>query len=98
MMRTYQCRLLPTPDAEVSLASYAEQYGKAERTLFSNLAAGDDAGKLKPSFMKKHNLTARQFNAMAFSVKGKIKSLIAVGKTSHQGSAGADFLACIQTL
>ena len=80
MMRTYQCRLLPTPDAEVSLASYAEQYGKAERTLFNKLAAGDDAGKLKPSFMKEHSLTARQFNAMAFSVRGKIKSLIAVGK------------------
>ena len=71
MMRTYQCRLLPTPDAEVSLASYAEQYGKAERTLFNKLAAGDDAGKLKPSFMKEHSLTARRFNAMAFSMKGK---------------------------
>ena len=72
--------ILPTPDAEVSLASYAEQYGKAERTLFNKLAAGDDAGKLKPSFMKEHSLTGRQFNAMAFSIKGKIKSLIAVGK------------------
>ena len=53
-----------------SLASYAEQYGKAERTLFSKLAAGDDAGKLKSSFMKEHSLTARQFNAMAFSIQG----------------------------
>jgi hypothetical protein len=49
MMRTYQGRLLPTPDAEVSLDSYAEQYGKAERTQFNKLAAGDDAGKLNSS-------------------------------------------------
>jgi hypothetical protein len=29
-----------------------KQYGKAERMLFRKLAAGDDEGKLKPSFMK----------------------------------------------
>lgn len=80
MMRTYQSRPLLSSEAEAALADYAELYSRAGRCLFGQLAAGEDAGKLKPSFMRKHGLTARQFNAMAFSIKGKIKSLIEARK------------------
>lgn len=76
MMRTYQSRPRLTTESEVALAAYAVRYSRAERCLFSHLSAGEDAGKLKSSFMREHDLTARQFNALAFSVKGKIKSLI----------------------
>ena len=75
-MRTYQSRPMLTTESEVALAAYAVRYSRAERCLFSHLSAGEDAGKLKSSFMREHDLTARQFNALAFSVKGKIKSLI----------------------
>lgn len=79
-MRTYQSRPMLSSEAEAALRAYAELYSRAGRCLFRQLAAGEDAGKLKPSFMLKHGLTARQFNAMAFSIKGKIKSLIGVRK------------------
>lgn len=78
MMRTYQSRPMLSPEAEATLQAYAEGYGRAERCLFGKLAGGEDAGKLKPWFMQEHGLTARQFNAVAFSVKGKIKGLIEV--------------------
>ena len=75
-MRTYPSRPMLTTESEVALAAYGLRYSRAERCLFSHLCAGEDAGKLKSSFMREHDLTARQFNALAFSVKGKIKSLI----------------------
>jgi len=80
MIRTYQSRPKLTASAEAALAAYAERYSRAERCLFNRLAAGADSGKLKSSFMREHGLTARQFNAMAFSTKGKIKSVIQIRK------------------
>ena len=80
MLRTYQSRLALTPEGEALLGQYAAIYGRAERALFAELAAGASPGEIKPSFMARHGLTARQYNALAFSIKGKIRSLQEVQK------------------
>jgi IS605 OrfB family transposase len=76
MMRTYQTRLPLTPETEASLSSYAARYSSAERTLFGKVAEGEEPGKIKSWFMEAFSFTARQFNALSNSVKGKIASLV----------------------
>lgn len=72
---TYQTRLRLTPEQDALLTSYAEIYGKAERTLFANLRAGKDLNALKREFLPKFGLTARQFNAVRIGLEGKIESI-----------------------
>ena len=77
MMRTYQTRLKLDEAAEASIADYAKRYSSAERVLFGMLGeGGKEAGQIKSRFMEAYSFTARQFNAMATAVKGKIRSLI----------------------
>jgi hypothetical protein len=54
---------------------YAELYGRAERALFADLARGGDPAALKSDYLIRFGLTARQFNAMAINLKGKIASI-----------------------
>jgi len=75
MTRTYHARPVLSAESETLLGQYATIYGRAERSLFAALAAGGNPGKLKPSFMAAHGLTARQYNALAAAVKGKVRSL-----------------------
>ena len=102
MMRTYQSRPILTAEQEAALAAYAQAYSYAERHLFAQLSAGENAGKLKPSFMREHELTARQFNALAISVRGKIKSLIEGRKAQIEDlkglRRGTVRIACSQAL
>jgi IS605 OrfB family transposase len=71
---TYQTRLV-LDNQESALGAYASLYGKVERSLFAALATGGDASKLKSGFLKKFGITARQYNAVAISLKGKIASI-----------------------
>lgn len=71
---TYQTRLA-LDDHGLALDAYASLYGKVERSLFAALAAGGDASKLKSGFLRKFGITARQYNAVAISLKGKIASI-----------------------
>lgn len=71
---TYQTRLV-LDNQGLALDAYASLYGKVERSLFAALAAGGDASKLKSGFLKKFGITARQYNAVAISLKGKIASI-----------------------
>ncbi|WP_434782377.1 hypothetical protein [Ferrovum myxofaciens] len=48
-----------------ALSAYAALYGKVERSLFADLAAGGDTSKLKSSYLKQFGITARQYNAVA---------------------------------
>lgn len=80
MIRTYQSRPVISPESEALLSQYAALYGRAERALFAALAAGADPIKIKPAFMARHGLTARQYNALAASVKGKVRSLQEIQK------------------
>ena len=78
---TCQTRLTLAPGQEALLSAYADRYGRAQRSLFAAMAASaaawssDRQASLKPPFMKKFHLTARQYNAVAISLKGKIASI-----------------------
>lgn len=72
---TYQTRLSADTAMEAVLSAYADLYGQVERSLFAALAAGGNANKLKPEFQRRFGLTARQYNAVAINLKGKIASI-----------------------
>jgi IS605 OrfB family transposase len=62
-------------EEEALLSAYASLYSKAERTLFARLQADRDLTVLKREFLPEFGITARQFNAMAAELKGKISSI-----------------------
>jgi IS605 OrfB family transposase len=74
-LRTYQCRIATGKTEDESLSAYAALYGKAERTFFTKLQSGGNLTDLKREFLPKFGITARQFNALASEVKGKIQSV-----------------------
>ncbi|HTP06377.1 MAG TPA: transposase [Nitrospirota bacterium] len=74
-LRTYQCRIAAGKTEDELLSAYAALYGKAERTLFAKLQSGGNLTDLKREFLPKFGITARQFNALATEVKGKIRSI-----------------------
>jgi IS605 OrfB family transposase len=75
MQRTYETKLPATPERDQTLDAYAALYGRAERTLFARLCAGERVATLKSAFLVRFGLTARQFNALAATVQGKIASI-----------------------
>ncbi len=75
MQRTYETRLPTDPDRDPVLGAYADLYGRAERTLFARLRAGEPLAALKRAFLIEFGLTARQFNALAATLKGKMASI-----------------------
>lgn len=72
---TYQTRVLVTAETSRLLDDYAALYGRVERALFADLAAGGSAVKLKAAYLRQYNITARQFNAISIGIKGKIASV-----------------------
>jgi len=74
-MRTYQTRLDLSSEQAALLDAYAALYGKAERSLFARLSAGESLSVLKREFIGGLGITARQFNALAAGVRGKIASV-----------------------
>ena len=74
-MRTYQTRLALSCEQAALLDAYAALYGKAERSLFARLSAGESLSVLKREFIGGLGITARQFNALAAGVRGKIASV-----------------------
>ena len=80
MIRTFHTRLSLEPAHAGQLDAYAALFGKAERTLFAQVAKGDDLDQLKPAFSARFGLTSRQYNALSRSVKGKIESLVEIRK------------------
>ncbi len=57
------------------MAAYADLYGRAERTLFARLRADEPLADLKRAFLVHFGLTARQFNALAATLQGKMASI-----------------------
>ncbi len=69
---TYQTRIrLTTQEAEI-LHSYASLFSQVERQLYKEVAKGQSSLSLKNHFLKKYQITARQFNACRVSLDGKI--------------------------
>ena len=60
---------------DAALSAYGELYGRVERTLFAEVAAGSLATSLKSVYLKQYRIPARMFNAVRVSLDGKIASV-----------------------
>lgn len=69
---TYQTRFKMEED--LALTEYGELFGKLERKLFAHLSAKKNVNDLKKLYIAKYGATARQFNSLRFSLKGKMAS------------------------
>lgn len=72
---TYQTRPVLDDGQAAVLDAYAELYGRAERSLFAAMQAGDKLNDLKRDFLPRFGITARQFNAVRIGLDGKIDSI-----------------------
>ena len=79
-MATYQTRIcdyrgMERPAGDAALSAYAELYGRVERKLFAEVAAGETAASLKSGYLKRYGIPARMFNGVRVSLEGKIASV-----------------------
>ena len=79
-MATYQTRIrdyggMERVDGDAALSAYAELYGRVERKLFAEVAAGRSATSLKSGYLKRFGIPARMFNALRVSLEGKVASV-----------------------
>ena len=77
---TYQTRIHGYSDverasADAALSAYAELYGRVQRKLLAQVAAGRSATSLKSAYLEKHGIPARMFNAVRVSLEGKVASV-----------------------
>lgn len=72
---TYQTRIELTLEQEAILDAYSQLYGKAKRSLFSQIRSGGSLNKMKREFQLRFGISARHFNAMRVEIEGKIKSI-----------------------
>lgn len=80
---TYQTRIQTTPVQALSIDQYAEVYNQVQRYMFAEIAS--DKTPNKSEYLRKFDITARQYNAVAIALKGKIASIKALQKT-HIGN------------
>ena len=57
------------------MGAYAELYGRVERKLFAEVAAGRSATALKSMYLQRHGIPARLFNGVRVSLEGKLASV-----------------------
>ncbi|MGB5446553.1 MAG: IS200/IS605 family accessory protein TnpB-related protein [Psychromonas sp.] len=82
MKRTYQTRFDTTDLQGEYLDRYASLYSKCERTLFAEtIAQGKRPESVKNAYLKRFDITSRQFNAICRFLKGKVKSIKELRKT-----------------
>ena len=79
MKATYQARIVAYGEADRSagdaaLSAYAGLYGRVERRLFAEMAAGRSAASLKSAYLRRCGIPARMFNALRVSLQGKVAS------------------------
>ena len=80
MIATYQTRVsvytgVDRSTGDAALSAYAELYGRVERKLFAEVAAGRSAASLKSAYLKRYGVPARMFNAVRVSLDGKIAAV-----------------------
>ena len=80
MTATYQTRVSAYASVEraagdAALSAYADLYGKVQRKLFAEAAAGRPPSSMKSSYLKEHRIPARMFNAVRASLNGKIAAV-----------------------
>ena len=79
-MATYQDRIrdyvgMERVDGDAALSAYAELYGRMERKLFAEAAAGRSAASLKSGYLRRYGIPARMFNGVRVSLEGKVASV-----------------------
>ena len=77
---TYQTRIAAYSDmdrseGDAALAAYAGLYGRVQRKLFADVAAGGSAASLKSAYLKRYGIPARMFNGVRVSLEGKVASV-----------------------
>ena len=77
---TYQTRIsvyegMERGDGDAALSAYAELYGRVQRKLFAEIAAGCLATSLKSEYLKRYQIPARMFNGVRVSLEGKVASV-----------------------
>ena len=72
---TFQTRFVVDKNNHKILNAYAGLFCQMERSLFSEIMAGKKANDLKNKYLKRFDVTARQFNACRAQLEGKINSL-----------------------
>ena len=82
---TYQTRVSEYAGVErqagdAALSAYGELYGRVERTLFAEVAAGRSAASLKSEYLQRYGIPARLFNAVRVSLEGRMASVKAQQK------------------
>ena len=73
--RTYHTRISVLPKEDTLLSAYVALFSRAEKTLFARLQSGGNLTELKCEFLPRFDISARQFNAMAAGIRGKIFSV-----------------------
>ena len=63
------------PTGDGALSAYAGLYGRAQRKLFAETAAGEPAASLKSEYLQRYGIPARLFNALRVSLQGKVASI-----------------------
>ena len=77
---TYQTRVseyvgIDRARGDGALSAYAGLYGRVERKLFAEVAAGRSASSLKSGYLKRYGIPARMFNGVRVSLEGKVASV-----------------------
>ena len=60
---------------DAALSAYADLYGRVQRSLFADMAAGESAASLKGAYLQRFGIPARMFNAVRVSLEGKVRSV-----------------------
>ena len=77
---TYQTRVreysgVDREAGDAALSAYAALYGRVERKLFAEVAAGRSASSLKSEYLQRYGIPARMFNGVRVSLEGKVASV-----------------------
>ena len=80
MKSTFQSRIseyvgIERQAGDAGLAAYGELYGRVQRGLFAEVAAGRSAASLKREHLRGYGIPARMFNGVRVSLEGKIASV-----------------------
>ena len=66
------------------LSAYGELYGRVERRLFAEVAAGRSAASSKSAYLKRYGIPARMFNGVRVSLEGQG----VIGQGAAEAAAG----------
>ncbi len=81
MESTFETKLEPTPEEAETLAAMARQLSVAERRIFTQLyVAQADRNFVKSWAIATLGITARQYNSIAYDLRGRVEAAAAASK------------------